>query len=207
MKNRNMAAQRGAASSPGDAVAQTQAAVRRTGAAWNRHDTAAVRANLELARELRVPRLMLDYGGLRFRYDILSEGQSVVQPAVIVQVEGDGDVQMENDQPVGRSDSADAPARPPVQIDSLTAVGHLTRRRLLRMLLSWCAFARRQQRQRHADSGRRRRVNSATRVRGSWWRNPRRVLVVTRHLHGLCTVHCGPPPWTNGRHSSGWQVR
>ena len=61
---------------------------------------------------------MFDYGGLRFRYDFLPEGQSVVQPVVTVQEEGNGDVQMEDDRPVGRSDSAGAPAPPPVQIDS-----------------------------------------------------------------------------------------
>ena len=110
-------AAREAAPSLAEAAVRTQTTVRRAGAAWNRHDTAAVRANLEIARELRVPRLMLDYGGLRFRFDFLPEGLSAVQPAVNVQVEDGGDVQMEGDLPVGRSCSADAPTQPPVQVD------------------------------------------------------------------------------------------
>lgn len=54
---------------PSEAVARTQTAARRAGGAWNRHDTAALRANLGAAREAGLPRLMLEYGGLRFRYD------------------------------------------------------------------------------------------------------------------------------------------
>ena len=54
---------------PSEAVSRTQTAARRAGGAWNRHDTAALRANLGAAREAGLPRLMLEYGGLRFRYD------------------------------------------------------------------------------------------------------------------------------------------
>ena len=107
-------AARGAASTLGDAVARAQTTARRAGAAWNRHDTAAVRANLEIARELRVPRLLLDYGGLRFRFDFLPWSDLAEQaPAVAVQVEGGGDVQMEDGQPAGGPDSDAAVAPPP----------------------------------------------------------------------------------------------
>ena len=71
-------------SRPSEAVARTQTAARRAGGAWNRHDTAALRANLGAAREAGLPRLMLEYGGLRFRYDLQHQ-----DGAVTTHVDGD----------------------------------------------------------------------------------------------------------------------
>ena len=89
-----------AAPSPGQAVAKAQALARRAGSAWNRHDAACARDLLTLAQEKGLPRLMVEYGGLRIRFDLVAGGEQV--PAdVVVQVAG-GDESMERDSRDGR---------------------------------------------------------------------------------------------------------
>ena len=96
--------------SPGQAVARVQAEARRAGGAWNRHDAAAVRSNLELAREFGLPRLMIEYGGVRIRFDLQVDGVAASEPAadVVLQVGGDDGERMEEDVA-----AADAPSPVP----------------------------------------------------------------------------------------------
>jgi len=98
-----------AAPSPDDVAARVQNAARRAGGAWNRQSTTAVRETLMIARELRVQRVMFDYGGLRFRFDLQLDGANNGYDATEVEQPfgGGGDVQMGD----GVVENAPAPAR------------------------------------------------------------------------------------------------
>lgn len=125
-----MAAQR-PANSPREAVARLQTEARRAGGAWNRYDRNAVHDALEEARAAGLPRLMVEYGGLRLRFDIqVDDGGATVHTGadVVIPVRGDqGGEQMDEDAPAAPApapadDAATAtPAAPGAGVPQATA--------------------------------------------------------------------------------------
>ena len=89
------------------AAARVQTQARRAGGAWNRHDTSSVREVIEVARELRLPRVFVEYGGLRFRFDLQVE-DGAAQAVVAKEQEASAldDVQMGD----GQQECGPAPA-------------------------------------------------------------------------------------------------
>ena len=78
--------------SPGEAMARARALTQRAGCAWNRHDTAAVRANLELAIEMGEPRMRVHYGnGLKILHDLRKEDGTLLGGVRRVVLEDDVD--------------------------------------------------------------------------------------------------------------------
>ena len=66
------------------AASKVQTRARRAGAAWNRHDTAAVRANLELAIEKGEPRLRVQYGGVKILHDLRHDDGTLLGAAMVL---------------------------------------------------------------------------------------------------------------------------
>ena len=54
-----------------DAAAEAKCVVRRAGAGWNKHDEAAVDSVLGRAVQHGVPSVLVEYGGLRVRFDLV----------------------------------------------------------------------------------------------------------------------------------------
>ena len=103
-----------AAPTPRAAAERTQAAARRAGAAWNQHDRRALIDNVVAARDGGAQRLMVEYGGLRFRYDFkVVHGGAEADAADEVMLVGNDDVNMRAGQPQGGQRTHDAAAAQP----------------------------------------------------------------------------------------------
>lgn len=78
------------------AAARTQAEARRAGGAWNRHDRSALHDALVVGMIVGLPDVKLEYGGLRFRFDLPGaiKNDATSGDEVVVPVEGGDDVQM-----------------------------------------------------------------------------------------------------------------
>lgn len=63
------------------AAAEAKRVVRRAGAPWNKHDDAALRGALRAAVDLELPCVHTEYGGLRFRFDMVRGGRAVLADA------------------------------------------------------------------------------------------------------------------------------
>tara|TARA_B110000046_G_scaffold178676_1_gene206802 strand:- start:19 stop:846 length:828 start_codon:yes stop_codon:yes gene_type:complete len=94
----------------GGALERVQTAARRAGGAWNRHDKSSLRDALEVARELDLPDVKLEYGGLRFRFDLRPGGGAATTAVTAEQQAGDGDERVEVDMTSGVSAPPPAPA-------------------------------------------------------------------------------------------------
>ena len=114
-----MTARRSAAAlTPSQAAARTQQLAARAGGAWNRHDTAAVRANLELAIEKGEPRLRVQYGGVKILHDLRHDDGTLlgaVSRVALEDVEDDGSAHMDEDSAAAAepAPAAAAPSPPP----------------------------------------------------------------------------------------------
>ena len=97
-----------------DALARVQTAARRAGGAWNRHDASSLRDALMVARELGLPDVKLEYGGLRFRFDLQPGGAATCAVAGQRQAGGDGE-RLDEGVPSG------APAPPPARTADASA--------------------------------------------------------------------------------------
>lgn len=94
---------------PGEAEVRMRTEARRHGGDWNKHCTAAVRANLMLAREFGHQKLHVEYsnGALRFRHDLKGDVVVAEEPGgVTIQVDGGDGAQMETE---GEGVAAPAP--------------------------------------------------------------------------------------------------
>ena len=81
-------------------AARTQSEARRAGGAWNRHDRSALHDALVVGMIVGLPDVKLEYGGLRFRFDLpgaqpAKQDANSVEQDVVVPVEAGDDVQME----------------------------------------------------------------------------------------------------------------
>lgn len=88
--------------SPGEAAARTRALAQRAGAAWNRHDTAAVRDNLRLAIEMGEARMRVSYGSnLKILHDLRNDDGTLlgaIRRVVVEDDAGDDGVSMDDGQ-------------------------------------------------------------------------------------------------------------
>ena len=77
------------------AAARTQAEARRAGGAWNRHDRSALHDALVVGMMVGLPDVKVEYGGLRFRFDLPGAKSSAGSDDEVVVPVQDGDgVQM-----------------------------------------------------------------------------------------------------------------
>ena len=94
------------------AVERAQTLARRAGGAWNRHDRAAVHDSLVVAMMVGLPDVKLEYGGLRFRFDLPGKAKDDAGKVgeEVVPVAGGGE-RMDTDA-ISLSASAAAPVNP-----------------------------------------------------------------------------------------------
>jgi hypothetical protein len=95
-------------------AARTQSEARRAGGAWNRHDRSALHDALVVGMIVGLPDVKLEYGGLRFRFDLPGAKKDAhsVEQDVVVPVEAGDDVQMEAGEQASAPASEHAAAQP-----------------------------------------------------------------------------------------------
>ena len=94
----------------GVALERVQTAARRANGAWNRHDKSSLRDALEVSRELGLLDVKLEYGGLRFRFDLRPGGGAITTAVAAEQQVGEDDGCVEVDMTTGVSAPPPVPA-------------------------------------------------------------------------------------------------